>query len=119
MARFSGKVGYGTTIEDPEGSGVWVPHIEEVQYYGDVVRESRNLEKGDKVNNDISVSVSISIIADQHAIEHYLKIKYVWWEGVRWMVTNVAVQRPRLILSLGSVYNGPVFVAEEEDEPPP
>lgn len=107
MARFAGKVGYGTQIEEPEGSGIFVPLIEERLYYGDVIRESRNLEKGDKVNDDISVSVSISIIADPHAIEHYLKIKYVWWEGVRWMVTDVAVQRPRLILSLGSVYNGP------------
>lgn len=119
MARFSGKVGYGTTIEEPEGSGIRIPQIEEVPYVGDVTRESRNLETGDKVNDDISVSVTISIIADPHAIEHYLKIKYVWWEGVRWKVTNVAVQRPRLILSLGSVYNGPIFVAEEEDEPPP
>jgi hypothetical protein len=107
MARFSGKVGYATSVEDPEGSGIWVPEIEEVTYVGDVTREARNLETRDKVNGDISVSVSISIIADSHAIEHYLKIKYVWWEGVRWTVTNVAVQRPRLILSLGSVYNGP------------
>lgn len=108
MARFSGKVGYGTTVEEPENSGIYVPHIEEVQYYGDVTREARTLETGSKVNGDISaVSVTVSILADPHAIEHYLKIKYVWWEGVRWTVTNVAVQRPRLILSLGSVYNGP------------
>lgn len=108
MARYSGNVGYGTTVEEPEGSGIHVPSIEEYPYYGDVTREARNLEQGAKVNDDISAtSVTISIIADPHAIEHYLKIKYVWWEGVRWKVTTVAVQRPRLILSLGSVYNGP------------
>ncbi len=108
MARFSGKVGYGTSVETPENSGVWVDDIEEIQYYGDAVREAISPQQGEKVNGDVvAFSVSISIIADPHAIEHYLKIKYVWWEGVRWTVTNATVQRPRLILSLGSVYNGP------------
>ena len=66
-----------------------------------------DFEKAEYLNNDISVGNSISIIADQHAIEHFFKIKYVRWAGVLWTVTSVEVQSPRLILSLGSVYNGP------------
>jgi hypothetical protein len=107
MARFYGEVGYGPTVEDPPGSGVWKQDITEIAYYGDVIRNVRKLQDGSGVNDDISVQNSISIIADQHAIDHFFEIKYVKWAGVRWTVTSVEVKSPRLILSLGSVYNGP------------
>lgn len=107
MARFHGEVGYGETVESPPGSGVWVDQITEFPYTGDVIRNSRRLESGEGLNDDISVGNSISIVADQHAIEHFFKIKYVRWAGVLWTVTTVEVRSPRLILSLGSVYNGP------------
>lgn len=108
MRRFFGEVGYGESVEDPPNSGVWKDVIVEKQYYGDVVRAVRNLEVGDdKVNEDISVSNSISIVADQYANENFLNIKYVRWSGVLWNVPSVEVRAPRLILSLGSVYNGP------------
>jgi len=107
MARFYGKVGYGEAVESAPGSGVWVDQITEFSYFGDVVRNSRKLDEGESLNSDISVTNSISIVADQYAIEHFFKIKYVQWAGVLWTVTSVEVQRPRLTLRLGSVYNGP------------
>lgn len=107
MAKFFGVIGYGQTVESPIESGVWVDQITEFSYFGDVIRNTRKLEEGDKVNNDISVSNSISIIADQYAVEHFFAIRYVRWAGTLWTVTNVEVKSPRLILSLGSVYNGP------------
>lgn len=107
MARFYGEVGYGESGESDPNSGVWVDQITEFSYFGDVIRSIRKLEDGDKLNDDVSVQNSISIIADQYAIEHFFKIKYVRWAGVLWTVTSVEVRSPRLILSLGSVYNGP------------
>lgn len=105
--RFSGKVGYGESVEDPEAPGKWVPTITERTYYGDVTRATRQLNAGDKVNSDISVQNSISIVADPFAIDNFMNIKYVEWAGKLWTVTDVEVRSPRLILSLGSVYNGP------------
>lgn len=107
MAKFYGEVGYGEPIEDPAGSGVWVDFITEVPYFGDVIRNSRRMDSGEKVNNDISLGNSISIVADQYAIDHFFNIKYVRWAGTLWTVTLVEVKSPRLILNLGSVYNGP------------
>lgn len=107
MARFHGEVGYGISEENPPASGVWVDAITEFPYTGDVVRNTRKLESGESLNNDINVGNSISIVADQYAIEHFFNIKYVRWAGVEWTVTSVEVRSPRLILSLGSVYNGP------------
>lgn len=107
MARFHGAVGYATPLETPPDSGVWVDEVTESPYYGDVIRNTRKLEEGDGLNNDINVGNSISIVADQYAIDHFFLIKYVRWMGVLWTVTSVEVRSPRLILSLGSVYNGP------------
>lgn len=105
--RFYDVVGYGESVESPAGSGVWVDVITEYPYFGNVIRNTRGLDSGEKVNNDISVRDSISIVADQFANEHFFNIRYVRWMGALWTVTKVAVQAPRLILDLGKVYNGP------------
>jgi hypothetical protein len=107
MARFYGKVGYGEPIES--SPGVWTDEITEYPYYGDVVRNSRNLEQPGtpQLNDNISVVNSISIVADAYAREHFHLIKYVEWSGSLWTVTSVEVRAPRLVLSLGMVYNGP------------
>lgn len=106
MTRFSGKVGYGESQVDPPGSGVSKDVITELPYLGDVERNSRRLDNGENVNGDISVSNTISIVADEYATKHFFAIRYIWWQGIAWTVTNVEVKHPRLILSLGEVYNG-------------
>ena len=107
MARYSGVVGYGTTVENPAGSGVWVAVITERSYFGEVVRNTRRLDGSEKVNADISVGNSISIVADAYALQNLLAIRYVSWLGSLWTVDSVEVERPRLLLRLGGVYNGP------------
>lgn len=107
MARFHGAVGYGETVEDPPDSGKWVLQITERSYLGDVVRNISQVESGMGLNDDIRVSNQVSIVADSFVIEHFTKIKYVMWMGVAWTVTDVEVRPPRLILSLGKVWNGP------------
>lgn len=107
MARFYGEVGYADTVENPANSGIWTDIITEYSYFGDVVRNTKKLDSSDKVNNDISVNNTISIIADEYALQHFFQIRYVQWAGVLWTVTDVDVDSPRLTLRLGSVYNGP------------
>lgn len=113
MARFHGVVGYGESVETPPDSGVWVNVITEYPYYGDVQSNTRKMEEAEKLHDDITVSNFISIVADQYAVEHFFNIKYVEWAGVLWTVKKVEVKSPRLILSLGSVYNGPTPAAPE------
>jgi hypothetical protein len=112
MAKFYGAVGYADgTVESPSGSGIFVEQIVEKFYYGDVVRNTRKLDEAEKVNLDISVGNSISIVADAYANEHFFAIRYVSWQGALWTVSNVDVQSPRLLLRLGVVYNGPTPIA--------
>lgn len=106
MARFFGRVGYGEPVET--APGVWQNDIVEYSYYGDVIRNARNLREGENLNPDLSVQNSISIVADAYANEHFFAIRYVEWAGTLWTVSSVEVQSPRLLLRLGEVYNGPV-----------
>lgn len=105
MAKFYGAIGYGVSAE--AAPGVWKDVITERNYYGDVVRNTRTLLDGEKVNNDLSVNNSISIVADAYANENFFAIRYIRWMGALWLVSEVEVQSPRLLLRLGSVYNGP------------
>lgn len=108
MAKFAGKIGFGEIQETPPDSGVWVDTIVEYSYFGDVVRNTRKLDSGEGLNSDISVSNSISIVADAYANEHFFAIRYIQWAGALWTVSDVdASQSPRLLLRLGGVYNGP------------
>jgi hypothetical protein len=105
MAKFFGAIGYGHTVET--APGVHRMQITEKEYYGDVIRNTRQLREGEKLNNDIGVNNSISIVADAYANDNFHAIIFVEWMGALWDVSDIDVQRPRLLLRLGGVYNGP------------
>jgi hypothetical protein len=105
MAKFHGQVGFGESVEGTPG--VFADTIVEFPYYGEIIQNRRILQPGQTLNKDFSVSDSISIVANQYALDHFFAIRYVEWAGERWTVTDVQFQLPRLILQLGEVYNGP------------
>jgi hypothetical protein len=107
MARFNGKIGYGESVEEPPGSGKWSDVIIEGTYFGDVIRKTNRNSPGEGVNDNLTIGNLISIVSDEYAIDHFYNIRYIEYAGALWSVDNVEVQRPRLILTLGSVYNGP------------
>lgn len=115
MARFFDKVGYelpGTLV-----NGVWTADIIERDHYGEVLDATRSLEPSDKVNDDFRLQNRISIVADAFALQNFAYIKYVSWMGARWEAASVAIARPRLILTLGGVYNGRLPEAPAPDSP--
>lgn len=104
MAKFYGIIGYAESVEvEP---GIWEDQMTERRYYGDLIRNTRRLQSSDKVNDDITTSNEISILADPFAYENFHSMRYVEFMGTKWKVVNVDVQYPRLMLSLGGVYNG-------------
>ena len=104
MARFYGEVGYVTEVEG--AADVIIEEPVERKYKGSIERNSRRLSDGMSINDTVMVSNSISIVADPYALSHFHSIRYVRWGGVCWKVDNVEVQYPRLLLTLGGVYNG-------------
>lgn len=104
--RFYGKVGFMQTFET--APGVYEEQITERSYYGDVLRNSRRYSgSSEKVNDDLDINNEISIVADAYAYQNFHALRYVEWMGAKWKVSSVTVERPRLILSVGGVYNEP------------
>lgn len=105
MAKFYGQIGYAETQETKPG--IYEENVTERSYAGDVFRNVRKLEAGESVNDNVVVNNSLSIVADPYAYQHFFAIRYVRWMGALWKVTNVEVQSPRLLLTIGGVYDGP------------
>ena len=104
MAKFYGAIGF---MESQETSpGVWEGVITERNYFGDVVRNTSQWQKGEPLNDDITISNTISIVSDPYAYQNFHTMKYVVWMGASWKITSIEVQRPRLLLTIGGVYNG-------------
>ena len=105
MAKFYGRVGYAVSAET--APGVWTDSITDRNYQGDLVKDtSSKWIPTDELNDNMTISNSISIVADPFAYQHFHEIKYVEFEGILWKVTSIEVKRPRLILNLGGVWNG-------------
>lgn len=103
MARWCGEIGFGITSET--SPGVWTNEIIQRKYYGDMIRNYRRIDGDTKVNNDITLTMELSIVADPFAYEHFHTIKYAVLYGVKWKVTTIELKAPRLYLNLGGVYN--------------
>ena len=105
MAKTIVSVSYCMSIEiEP---GVWDDHVKAVSYPADITRlNSRWSANTDSTNDNISLNSQISFVADAFANQHFALIKHVNAYGAEWQVTNVEVQHPRIILTLGGVYNG-------------
>lgn len=104
MAKFYGVVGYG--INEETAPGVYKEQITEREYFGDLIRNTRRLQSADQLNDNINVANEISIVSDPFANENFHMMRYVKFMGAKWKITNVEVQYPRLILTIGGVYNG-------------
>lgn len=104
MARYCGNIGFGETKET--SPGIYESVITDKKYFGDVIRNTRRLESNsDSTIDNITINNEISIVADPYAKQNFHTIKYAEWMGNKWKVTNVQVEFPRLILSLGGLYN--------------
>lgn len=104
MAKYCGKIGYA--VSEETSPGVWEEKITELEYYGELIKNTRKLANGENLNDDITVANDVSIVADPFAMEHFYQIRYAVLYSVKWKVSDVEVKSPRLILRLGGVYNG-------------
>ena len=104
MSKYFGKIGYGVTEEIRPG--VNLPDLTEREYYGDIVRNIRRYENSGEVNDDLNINMTLSIVADPFAYQNFHQLKYVEYMGAKWKATSVEPQFPRLIITLGGVYNG-------------
>jgi len=103
MGKFYGVIGYADQVE--KSPGVWTEQITKRYYSGDVLKQAINRRDGENLNSSVTVDNRLSIVSDPFAEQNFQKIRYVTWMGANWQIKSVEVQRPRLILTIGGVYN--------------
>lgn len=105
MAKWHGTVGY--IKQERVSPGVFDSIPIERKYYGNIIRNSRGWSNPSEGTNDnLTLNNQISIIADSFAIDNSGYMKYVEIMGAKWKITNIEIQHPRLILTIGGLYNG-------------
>lgn len=104
MAKWYDKIGYVSGMKEIE-PGIWEEEIIEHPHSGDVLSNFRRLQGSTQVNDNINISNKISIVADPFARDHFVDMRYAVYYGVKWKITDVEVQYPRLILTLGGKWN--------------
>jgi len=102
--KYYGAIGYAETVD--MGYGEWKEAITERYYYGDILRNSRRLQSSsEQINDHLNISNQISIVADPYAYSNFHNMRYCEFMGIKWKVSNIEVQYPRLTLTLGGQYN--------------
>jgi hypothetical protein len=104
MAKFYGKIGFARLVED--SPGVWIEDVEERYYYGDVLASTVRYENSGNVNDNLNISNKISILSDSFANENLHSMKYIEFMATKWKINNIEILYPRLVLTIGGVYNG-------------
>lgn len=104
MAKYAGLVGYGEQVET--APGVWESAIKEHMMKGDLIRQNANIRDSGKVNDDITLNHRVSLFADAYAFDNYFNMKWIQIDGHKWKVSSIEVQRPRLLVDIGGLWNG-------------
>lgn len=106
--KFAGNVGFWM-IADETKPGIFVDHMVEKHYTGDVTRMLNKWDsRTEATTDDLNVNNQISIIGNLFAHENWPSIRYVVWKGIRWKVKTIEIRFPRLILEVGGVWNGEI-----------
>ena len=104
MSKFAGLVGYVT--QEQTVPGVWSPVERPRKMKGDLLRLSSSTRDDDNVNSDISLNHRVSLVGDAYAFSNYYDIRWIKIDNVKWEVDSIEIQRPRIIATLGGVWNG-------------
>jgi len=105
MAKFHGIIGYVKSEESETAPGAYKDVITERPCSGDILRNTKRWESGEKVNDNLTIDNRFSIITDEFAISNIHFMRYLKIMGSSWKILSFEIQRPRIILTVGGVYN--------------
>lgn len=99
---YHGKLGFITTVD--KGHGIRGKESVERYYYGDLKRISWHRADPQAVNTGLNISNQLSIMGDPFLDENLSDLKWVEFKNKKWAVTNVEVEPPRIVITMGDLY---------------
>ena len=115
MARYYGAIGFA--INEETKPGIFEEIYVERFYKGEVIRNNRQWSPSEHLNDNITINIEISIIADSFANCHFGVMRYIRWMNQAFEITSatIDVERHRITLSIGGVFNVPEPDEEAEE----
>lgn len=114
MAKYYGNIGFA--VQEESEPGIWEDVITSRPYKGDVLRNGRRWETTDNINDDFVITNQFSIIADTFLYSHIPSMRYLEYMGVKFKITSVELDRPRVTISVGGVYVSPDSTSESTED---
>lgn len=100
-------------VEDPQHPGVFSDSMKEIPVTGLLLREGQYPNRSvEGTATNVALQNRISIVMDSRIEKHIFNIRWATFEGVKFAVTSIEVKRPRIVLTLGGVYNESTGEAE-------
>ena len=103
MPKCSGVIGYALAGETQPG--VWTEGITEKRYIGDIIKDNRRIVDQGEINGSINISNNISVISNRFMLDNMAFMKYITYMNSKWKISSVDIKPPRIIITLGGVYN--------------
>ena len=104
MAKFSGVIGYVEVEETSQDVHEEIPTERKIK--GDILMNNKRSDHSEQLNNNLNVNNRFSFVADPYARNHFYAMRYFKYLGAYWNITEAEVQYPRIIFSIGGIYNG-------------
>lgn len=111
MTKYCGMVGFADYEET--APGVWTPVVIERRCFGDLTRVNYRNKPTEHLNDDITFDMTLSVLMDSYIQTHAMSVKYITWGGAKWSVSSIQFEPPRVIFSIGGVYNGETTTSRE------
>ena len=104
MSKWHGYIGY--IHQEETAPEVYIPSVIEREKSGELLKNRQQITSGYGANPDVRVQNQISIVADQFDRTNLQDLRYLIWDSQYWAVESAIVEPPRLIVTLGGVWNG-------------
>lgn len=104
MSKCSGVIGY--VLSEETQPGVWTPTPIEKQYYGDVIIDNRRIVDANQINDNVTINNNISVVSNKFMLDNMAYMKYATFQNSKWQITSVSIKSPRILITLGGLYNG-------------
>ena len=108
MGKFSGLIGFvSNSGETYPGSGIYDTSVIERTYCGDIQKATNRYPSDSSIATTLKLDNIFSFVMDPYIYANHGNIAYIIYSGTCWKVEKIDIQRPRITISVGGVYNGP------------